>query len=115
MPLPTIAALHKKYANGKALVRVLNYTEHEHKNKDGSITTVLESLGVEMPVDIMDVRINWGNVQCLIRPVRGTGSTWVTVGRRDRRSRLTLVEDWPDESQADESGLPADDALGSSA
>jgi hypothetical protein len=37
--------------------------------------------GLQVPVQVLDVRQVWGNVQALITPIHGEGRKWVSADR----------------------------------
>jgi hypothetical protein len=37
--------------------------------------------GLQVPVQVLDVRQVWGNVQVLITPIHGEGRKWVSADR----------------------------------
>lgn len=88
----TIAQMYHQYVGRKALLTVLKRREVE--DRDGNVIRE-SSLGVRIPVQVVDARIVYGTENVLIRPYRGEGSTWVLA------SRVHMVDEWPEEIKDD--------------
>lgn len=95
--MPTIANLYHQYVGKKAMMNVL---ESPEMNRNG--TMIKANLGVQIPVRIVDARVNYGKEHCLVRPVRGVGSAWVWA------DRLRIVRDWPEEDSFENARGPHD-------
>jgi len=80
-----VAQLYRRFVNKKAMVRVLDYAATSDRPA---------SMGVEIPVNVLDVRFAWGNPHVLVSPVLGGGQAWVSV------DRVKLVDEWPHEKDA---------------
>ena len=110
--MPTAVQLYNQFVGRKGLLTVLAYAEYTRKDDDDKLITYPATCGVQVAVKILDARVNFGNPQCLVQPLRGVGTTWVSSGED---SKLVIVEDWPDENEADEPGPVAHDTVGSGA
>lgn len=88
MECNTAAQLVQRYVGRKALLGLLSY-DQTHAGPQ------YRNVGIEVPVEILDARVRWGNEELLCRPYRGTGSSWVRIGARVKRRSVRVVSDWP--------------------
>lgn len=92
-PPHSVMQVHGKYIGRKALVTVLDYKMVRRRQADGTITAVPASLGIQIPVRVVDLRFIYGRADALIVPFRGRSSTWV---RLDGLEFLPQGTTWPD-------------------
>lgn len=88
----SIAQMYHQYVGRKALLIVLK--RREMCDRDGNVIRE-SSIGVRIPVQVVDARIVYGTAHVLIRPYRGEGSTWVLA------SKVHMVDEWPEEHKND--------------
>lgn len=112
--MPGVAALYKKYVGRKAVMTVCDRTElkatqeraDKARRRGESIAagTVIRhrNVGIQIGVEIVDVRTRFGVADVLVTPAVGSGSTWVSV------DRIRVVEEWDD---ADDFGIEDDDGI----
>ena len=86
----TVAHLFANYVNRKAWLSVGDHAMYyANTPKSWMGSSRKPSMGVEVPIVIVDARISYGTNQFLAIPVLGTGATWIKL-----TPRLKVVDHW---------------------
>ncbi len=95
--MPTVVQAYRRFVGRRALLRVLFATARIEEAVDGTqLLRTREKPGLNIPIMILNARMRFGVTELLVKPHRGLGSRWV----RWSPERITLVEDWPPDTDA---------------
>lgn len=92
----SVAQMYEKYVGKKAMLVVLDQLEKEGRENSGS-------MGVEIPIKIVDANIAYGRERLLVEPHSGVGTAWI-----EANDKVRIVDEWPHEEDAgkEEGELP---------